>query len=321
MPHSGFRPGSRPSRDDFADEFEARAVELAGDDAPRFGELVAAMEAHHPSEPHQYLWFLAVDPNWQGRGIGSALLLPMLERCDRKSTPAYLEATSLQNVRLYERNGFDVVGTINEHGGAPLWSMWREPRAELKPVQPKRPAAQAELVPFDIAEHDVAIGRGDRGREVLFPPDRRAQPDRRAISASRSASVATAQPRCTRFFDDLVFGNADELEVRPPAGGPHTAPLPSSAAATPPHCSASFQNVATASGSAQSRVTQVISMPRSSDGDGRDASADLARRTATMAPRAPFVSVKSGGAGHPARRTVRRTGGCPGRLMRIVGRD
>jgi hypothetical protein len=35
----------------------------------------------------------------------------------------------VQNLRLYERHGFDVVSTINEHGGAPLWSMWREPRA------------------------------------------------------------------------------------------------------------------------------------------------------------------------------------------------
>ena len=122
-------PGQPAVADDFADEFESRAVELAGDDAPRFGELVAAMEEHHPSEPHQYLWFLAVDPSYQGRGVGSALLAPVLERCDRKSTPAYLEATSLQNLRLYERNGFDVIGTINEHGGAPLWAMWREPRA------------------------------------------------------------------------------------------------------------------------------------------------------------------------------------------------
>ena len=34
------------------------------------------------------------------------MLAPALERCDRKSTPAYLEATSLQNLRLYERKGW-----------------------------------------------------------------------------------------------------------------------------------------------------------------------------------------------------------------------
>jgi ribosomal protein S18 acetylase RimI-like enzyme len=122
-------PGQPPVADEFGEEFERRAVELAGDDAPRFGELVAAMEAHHPSEPHQYLWFLAVDPDSQGRGIGSALLTHVLDRCDRTSTPAYLEATSPQNARLYERHGFDVAATINEHGGAPLWAMWRDPVA------------------------------------------------------------------------------------------------------------------------------------------------------------------------------------------------
>src|SRR4029079_19329223 len=51
-------PGQPAVADAFADECESRAVALAGDDAPRFGDLVAAMEEHHPSEPHQYLWFL-----------------------------------------------------------------------------------------------------------------------------------------------------------------------------------------------------------------------------------------------------------------------
>ena len=54
-------------------------------------------------------------------------------RCSSGATARARRRTSRrrasQNVRLYERHGFDVVGTINEHGGAPLWPMWREPRA------------------------------------------------------------------------------------------------------------------------------------------------------------------------------------------------
>jgi ribosomal protein S18 acetylase RimI-like enzyme len=122
-------PGHPPVAEDFEAELGARAAALAGDYAPRFGELVSVMEAVHPTEPHQYLWFVGVDPSLQGLGVGSALLTRVLERCDRKSAPAYLEATSPDNARLYERHGFDVTRKIDEHGGAPLWAMWREPRA------------------------------------------------------------------------------------------------------------------------------------------------------------------------------------------------
>jgi ribosomal protein S18 acetylase RimI-like enzyme len=122
-------PGQPPVAPEFEKEFVARSIALAGEHAVKLGAITEAMEKHHPTEPHQYLWFLGVNPAWQGRGVGSALLQPVLERCDRKSTPAYLEATSPNNVRLYERHGFDVIGIIDEHGGAPLWPMWREPRA------------------------------------------------------------------------------------------------------------------------------------------------------------------------------------------------
>jgi GNAT superfamily N-acetyltransferase len=121
--------GRPPVVPEFEEAFTEEALALAAEYAPRLGSLMEVMEQHHPTEPHQYLWFLGVNPLWQGRGIGSALLQPVLDRLDRKSTPAYLEATSPSNRRLYERHGFDVVGVIDEHGGAPLWPMWREPRA------------------------------------------------------------------------------------------------------------------------------------------------------------------------------------------------
>jgi GNAT superfamily N-acetyltransferase len=36
---------------------------------------------------------MGVTPGWQSQGIGSALMAPMLERCDREGVRAYLDAT------------------------------------------------------------------------------------------------------------------------------------------------------------------------------------------------------------------------------------
>lgn len=99
------------------------------DDAARFFELSALMTDHHPHDDHAYLWFLGVAPTSQGRGLGSALLDHALSRCDDAGVPAYLEATSERNRRLYQRHGFRVTGELAVAGGPPMWAMWREPAA------------------------------------------------------------------------------------------------------------------------------------------------------------------------------------------------
>jgi GNAT superfamily N-acetyltransferase len=91
---------------------------------------VAAVERVHPSEPHWYLAILGTEPAWQGRGLGSALLAPVLERCDHDGTPAYLESSKQRNLAFYARHGFEVTGTVDLPGGGPrVWPMWREPRS------------------------------------------------------------------------------------------------------------------------------------------------------------------------------------------------
>ena len=71
--------------------------------------LFAEMARVHPQEPHWYLPLIGVEPALQGRGLGSALILPVLKECDAAGLPAYLEATSPRNRPLYERLGFEVV--------------------------------------------------------------------------------------------------------------------------------------------------------------------------------------------------------------------
>ena len=85
------------------------------------------MEGRHPRKPpHWYLAFMGVAPEWQGRGLGTALMQPALEILDAAGTPAYLESSTPRSRALYQRNGFEVTGEFNlPSAGPPLWQMWR----------------------------------------------------------------------------------------------------------------------------------------------------------------------------------------------------
>ena len=102
----------------------------------RLRTVASAMEAlerrhrHHAPADHFYLSALGVDPNRQGRGIGTALMQPVLDECDRGGIPAYLETATARNVILYERLGFEVVEELtlpasDVHG----WLMLRTARS------------------------------------------------------------------------------------------------------------------------------------------------------------------------------------------------
>jgi ribosomal protein S18 acetylase RimI-like enzyme len=84
------------------------------------------MGSYHPPEPHWYLPLIGVDPRYQGGGIGSALLAHTLALCDRDKRPAYLESTNPRNNRLYQRYGFELLGTIDAAGCPPIFPMIRK---------------------------------------------------------------------------------------------------------------------------------------------------------------------------------------------------
>lgn len=89
---------------------------------------------HHAPQAHFYLSALGVEPAQQGEGIGTALMEPVLERCQRDGIPAYLETATARNVLLYERLGFDVVEELtlpdtDVHG----WLMLRSAAPQPQP--------------------------------------------------------------------------------------------------------------------------------------------------------------------------------------------
>ena len=92
--------------------------------------VLSLIERLHPHEPHWYLASLGTAVEQQGRGIGTALLQPVLRHCDAEGLPAYLESSKERNVPFYRRHGFEVVEEVALPGnGPPIWTMWREPAA------------------------------------------------------------------------------------------------------------------------------------------------------------------------------------------------
>jgi GNAT superfamily N-acetyltransferase len=110
-------------------DYERRLKEAAGDAFDRACQLDLAIEEHHPLEPHHYLAFLAVHPEEQNRGVGSALLDRHHARLDQAGIPAYLEANDPRNRDLYLRHGYRIRSVIELPDGPPLWTMWRAPMA------------------------------------------------------------------------------------------------------------------------------------------------------------------------------------------------
>jgi GNAT superfamily N-acetyltransferase len=122
----------KPTVGDLARQMPS-ALKLFHGDIVSALKYLARMEKKHPHEPdHWYLAVLGTEPEHQGKGIGSALLQPILERCDLEETPAYLESSKEANIPFYRRHGFEVLCEHPFHAGGPsLWPMWRDPRPPI----------------------------------------------------------------------------------------------------------------------------------------------------------------------------------------------
>jgi ribosomal protein S18 acetylase RimI-like enzyme len=79
-----------------------------------------------PAEPHWHLGPVAVDPDLQGQGIGSAMLEDFCLQMGERHTLSYLETDKTENVRFYERFGYTVVAEALVLD-VPNWFMMRRP--------------------------------------------------------------------------------------------------------------------------------------------------------------------------------------------------
>lgn len=90
-----------------------------------FGEQ---LEHYHTKDPHWYLPMIGVQPTCQGQGLGSALLQHALKQVDEQGLAAYLESSRPENVPLYQRHGFEVIGEIQVGTSPTLFPMLRPAR-------------------------------------------------------------------------------------------------------------------------------------------------------------------------------------------------
>jgi ribosomal protein S18 acetylase RimI-like enzyme len=93
--------------------------------AGRVASWISTWARHDPDEPHVHLGPVAVDAELQGQGIGSLMMDEHCRRLDAAREVGYLETDKRENVRFYERFGFEVIGE-EPVLGVPNWFMRRE---------------------------------------------------------------------------------------------------------------------------------------------------------------------------------------------------
>lgn len=82
------------------------------------------LHRHDLAEPHWHLGPVAVEPVLQGTGVGSRMMEAFCESIGGGRVVAYLETEKPENVRFYERFGFETIKRI-EYLGVPQWLMRR----------------------------------------------------------------------------------------------------------------------------------------------------------------------------------------------------
>lgn len=118
-----------PAHRDAASPLLPSVVALGPPTAARAGRWLSIWAKRDPDEPHVHLGPLAVDAGLQGQGIGSLIMQEHCRRLDRAREVSYLETDKPDNVRFYERFGFEVTGE-EPVLRVPNWFMRRGPRSD-----------------------------------------------------------------------------------------------------------------------------------------------------------------------------------------------
>jgi GNAT superfamily N-acetyltransferase len=112
------------------DGYAEHLAQITGPWAERFVVFDAELDVHHlTGVEHHHLAIVAVRPDRQGQGIGTALLDAHHMVLDEQGMAAYLEASDEGTRGIYLRHGYvDYGSVIRLPGGPSMYPMWRQPR-------------------------------------------------------------------------------------------------------------------------------------------------------------------------------------------------
>lgn len=129
------------------DGYAERLAAVTGPWAGRFRAFGQTLDRHHPAgSAHHHLAILAVRPDRQGQGTGTALLLAHHAYLDTMGLPAYLEAANARSCRLYLAHGYKSQGDLIVLPGAVMYPLVRQPQPGHR-AAPGHPAASAGQQP------------------------------------------------------------------------------------------------------------------------------------------------------------------------------
>lgn len=126
-------PNAKWTRENIEASGMHETANLIGNDAyQRYREVVGrewqARERDVPG-PCWYLFLLGVEPGAQRRGLGGALMRPVLERADEEHLACYLETENPRNVAFYLKQGFEMIVNGEAAGASSVhfWTFRRTP--------------------------------------------------------------------------------------------------------------------------------------------------------------------------------------------------
>ena len=124
-------PGDGPAEP--PDNYKDQLAAITGPHLDRFLAFDQQLDRHHPAGIfHEHLAILAVRPDHQGQGTGTALLDSRHADLEDQGIPAYLEASDERTRRIYLAHGYTDrdSGPIELANGVRMYPMWRQPRTQ-----------------------------------------------------------------------------------------------------------------------------------------------------------------------------------------------